>query len=868
MKVKHRHDYMPPAFLVTSVALDIAIFDSETRVTSRLKLLPNPAGEGGQPVCLDGRDIALQAVRLNGRDLKPADYRLTERTLEIDGVTDACEIEVVSTCHPEKNTALEGLYLSGGMFCTQCEPEGFRRIGYFPDRPDVMTIFTVRLEASTTYPQLLSNGNLVESGQCGEGRHYVIWHDPHPKPSYLFAAVVGDLDCARDEFITASGRHVDLHIYVEKGNLGLTDHAMDSLKRSMRWDEETYGLEYDLDLFQIVAVSHFNMGAMENKGLNIFNSKFVLADPRTATDTDLHRVESIIAHEYFHNWTGNRVTCRDWFQLTLKEGLTVYRDQCFSADMHDPAIQRADDVSALRAAQFPEDRSPTAHPIRPETYREINNFYTATVYEKGAEVIRMLAGYLGLDGFRAGMDLYFARHDGQAVTCDDFVAALSDATGADLAPFLGWYRQAGTPLLSLRRVIDQGDGDLHLDFRQTIPETAANTPRDPVPIPVRVGFVGADGAAVPFSLTPDADRVEEQVILVTEQTHHQPIYTDGITAVVPSVLRQFSAPVMLDDDLSDEERLHLVAHDKDQFNRWESVQKLVTKVIGIIAQNPAADHDGLVRPLAYAISQSLANKALLDQFKAGLLALPPISVLENVMRPADPVALYKARAATQASLGRLLADDIAAVLLPQAVMTLAQSSGGRALVNRMLSLGVAAGDRTAISHSAKQALDDNMTLSQGAVFALNDSFFDERQAALTAFHDRWQDSPLVMEKWFMMEAMSASHGTVKRLHALMAHPAFDLNNPNKLRAVLGSFMAGNPIQFYAEDGSGFAFVGECLIDIDQRNPQLAARMALPLTRMAAYSDARQAQMRAVLEKVQKASSSDDLREVVDKALAA
>ncbi|MFZ8924388.1 MAG: aminopeptidase N, partial [Candidatus Puniceispirillaceae bacterium] len=436
--LKRREDYTPPAFLVTNVDLNIDIHDQETMVTTKLQITPNPAVTGGQTLQLDGRDLTLHTVTIDGKPLAKDAYRLDQTGLYIDGIDRNCVIETIAECHPETNTALEGLYLSGGMYCTQCEPEGFRRIGFYPDRPDVMSIFTVRLEAAQRYPQLLSNGNLVETGDCGNGRHFAIWHDPHPKPSYLFAAVAGDLDCAIDHFVTMSGRRVDLHIYVEKGNLDLTHHAMDSLKRSMRWDEEVYGLEYDLDLFQIVAVSHFNMGAMENKGLNIFNSKFVLADPKTATDTDLHRVESIIAHEYFHNWTGNRVTCRDWFQLTLKEGLTVFRDQCFSADMHDAGLQRADDVSMLRAAQFPEDRSPTAHPIRPESYREINNFYTATVYEKGAEVIRMLAGYLGKDGFRRGTDLYFERHDGDAVTCDDFIAALADANSVDLTALSGW----------------------------------------------------------------------------------------------------------------------------------------------------------------------------------------------------------------------------------------------------------------------------------------------------------------------------------------------------------------------------------------------------------------------------------------------
>ena len=866
--LKRREDYTPPAFLVTNVDLNIDIHDQETMVTTKLQITPNPAVTGGQTLQLDGRDLTLHTVTIDGKPLAKDAYWLDQTGLYIDGIDRNCVIETIAECHPETNTALEGLYLSGGMYCTQCEPEGFRRIGFYPDRPDVMSIFTVRLEAAQRYPQLLSNGNLVETGDCGNGRHFAIWHDPHPKPSYLFAAVAGDLDCAIDHFVTMSGRRVDLHIYVEKGNLDLTHHAMDSLKRSMRWDEEVYGLEYDLDLFQIVAVSHFNMGAMENKGLNIFNSKFVLADPKTATDTDLHRVESIIAHEYFHNWTGNRVTCRDWFQLTLKEGLTVFRDQCFSADMHDAGLQRADDVSMLRAAQFPEDRSPTAHPIRPESYREINNFYTATVYEKGAEVIRMLAGYLGKDGFRRGTDLYFKRHDGDAVTCDDFIAALADANSVDLTAFSGWYSQAGTPELTARRVASAHDTELAIEFTQTIPDTMAKTPRLPLPIPVRIGLVGDAGKIVPFRLAPDGPLSDEQVILISEAAHLQPLYPATASPVVPSLLRNFSAPVILKDDLSSAERLHLMAFDADMFNRWDAAQTLLADLILAVANDPAHLVDeAAITALAKAYANSLADPDLLDMFKSGLLTLPAISVLESRMQPADPVALFTARRAVEAGLGRLLAPQITAGLGAQNVGNLAATAGGRALLNRLLALGVAAGDEAAIKLASAQVHDENMTLSQGALAALNNCDHKARTAALQVFHDRWQDSPLVMEKWFMMEAMSSISGTVERLGELMTHPAFDPNNPNKLRAVLGAFMSGNPLRFYAEDGSGFDFIGDCLIEIDARNAQLAARMALPLTRMAHYAPERRAKMGAVLQKVQKQAQSNDLREVVDKALA-
>jgi aminopeptidase N len=876
--LKRRENYAPPAFLVASADLDINIHDHRTIVTTKLAITPNPDAIEPVNLQLDGRAIQLMSISVDGVELRDDAFELDDNGIQISGLTGPHIVETISQCHPETNTALEGLYLSGGMYCTQCEPEGFRRIGYFPDRPDVMTVFTVRIEAHKRFSQLLSNGNLIETGDCDNNRHFAIWLDPHPKPSYLFAAVAGDLDCAVDHFVTMAGRKVDLHIYVEKGNIGLTHHAMDSLKRAMRWDEEVYGLEYDLDLFQIVAVSHFNMGAMENKGLNIFNSKFILADPKTATDTDLYRVESIIAHEYFHNWTGNRVTCRDWFQLTLKEGLTVFRDQCFSADMHDAGIQRANDVSLLRATQFTEDRSPTAHPIRPESYREINNFYTATVYEKGSEVIRMMAGYLGKEGFRLGMDLYFRRHDGTAVTCDDFIAALADANSVDLSAFEGWYKQAGTPVLTATRVTIEDKGGFGIAFEQKIPETVAKTPRLPLPIPVRMGLVGQNGAAVPFRLAPDALSADEHVVLISSGTHLQPVYPEINTKVVPSLLRNFSAPVILRDDLTPSERLKLLAYDTDMFNRWDAAQTLFADQILATAMDPNGAFDELgMAALANVLADALANPDLLDMFKAGLLTLPAISVLESRVDPADPIALFHARRKVEAELGRLLTHQISAVLarhsapadtLPEsAEEDMRKTVGGRALLNRLLSLAVADCDVGAIEFAAVQAHNQNMTLSQGAIAALNHCDHPARTTALQHFHDRWREYPLVLEKWFMMEATSVVSGTISRLKSLMSHPAFDENNPNKLRSVLGAFMNGNPVHFYAEDGSGFEFIGECLIEIDLRNPQLAARMALPLTRIAQYTPQRQALMRLALQKVQNKAQSNDLREVVDKALA-
>ena len=854
--LKHRADYRPAACKVISAGLDISIFEDRTFVTTTLEL--ERVGDG--PFLLDGRELTLHELSIDGRLLDEADWPVTEAGLSFEGLPEKCVIRTRAECHPESNTALEGLYLSGGMYCTQCEPEGFRRIGFFPDRPDVMTVFTVRIEAGRQFPQLLSNGNLVETGEIGDDRHYALWHDPHPKPSYLFACVVGDLDLVADSFTTASGREVDLHIYVEKGNTHLTGHAMESLKRSMAWDEQAYGLEYDLDLFQIVAVSHFNMGAMENKGLNIFNSKFVLADPSTATDEDLDRVESIVAHEYFHNWTGNRVTCRDWFQLTLKEGLTVYRDQCFSADMHDEGVQRAGDVSLLRSAQFPEDASPTAHPIRPESYREINNFYTPTVYEKGAEVIRMMAGYLGREGFRRGMDLYFERHDGAAVTCDDFVAALADANDRDMSAFHGWYSQAGTPTLTVSRRKDEAG--VMLTLAQETPETAAGTPRDPLPVPVRLGFIDDNGRPARLRREGEDEARDEHVLLLEGESAAYRFLgdPDGGARVTPSLLRGFSAPVRLVDDLSDDERLHLMAHDSDLFNRWDAAQMLATSAILSLAAGEAVS----VEPLAAGYRRILGDKALLDEFKAGSLRLPGIAVLEAARAPADPVALFTARRRVLASLGRALASEIAAALEARAEMS--AKAGGRALLTQLVELGVTADDQAAIAMAEDMVMDQNMTISQGGLKALIHSEDPARERGLQAFHDRWQSDSLVMEKWFQMESMSSVGGTLARLDELMRHPGFDPKNPNKIRAVLGAFMVGNTPRFHAADGSGYSYMAERLVEIDTRNPQIAARMALPMTRMAGYDEARQQAMRAALAIIKAGAGSNDLKEVVDKAL--
>ena len=856
----YRKDYQPPFYHIERCALDVQIYDDKAVITSNMTI---KATGDERSLILQGEHLTLIDVCVDGQSLAASSYRYNDGQLIIDDLPEACEVAVTSSCNPYTNTALEGLYLSQGMLCTQCEPEGFRRICFYQDRPDILSPFRVRIEADKSLPQLLSNGNLLETGKAGEGRHFAIWEDPHPKPSYLFALVAGDLELVQDSFFTASGRKVDLHIYVEHGNGHLTDHAMDSLKRSMKWDEDIYGLEYDLDLFQIVAVSHFNMGAMENKGLNIFNSKFVLADKATATDDDLDRVEAIIAHEYFHNWTGNRVTCRDWFQLTLKEGLTVYRDQRFSANMHDEGVKRASDVATLRAIQFPEDASPTSHPIRPESFVEINNFYTPTVYEKGAEIIRMMASQLGIDGFRRGMDLYFERHDGQAVTCDDFIQSMADANDADLSLMQRWYSQAGTPRLDITRT--GHDGKLQLTLAQSIPETKAQTPRLPVPMPVRLGFIDKQGQPASFAVNSGNASDEHLIMFDKAEAAFEITFDEPQNApFTPSYLRDFSAPVKLSDDVSDEERLHLMAYDNDAFNRWEQAQKLLEKAIH--QKIAKAFDDGFLAALADAYQVILSNTELRGDYKAYMMAMPGQSVIEASLSACDPVAVFAAREALRADLAGRLGGFLGDLMAPSHSKARRHDAPDRHFQNSLLRWAVAARLEGADDQALIQSQDELMSLSQGGLMALNMVESPSRDTALQAFHDKWQNDSLVMEKWFAMNASAPYHGTIEAVKSLMAHPAFDAANPNKLRSVLGSFTAANPTQFHKEDGSGYLFMAEQLAMLDQKNPQIAARMALGLTRLSSYDKARQERMLSALRDLNDKAQSRDLKEVVGKAL--
>ncbi|MCH1427895.1 MAG: aminopeptidase N, partial [Alphaproteobacteria bacterium] len=713
-----RDAYTPTGWLVNSTHLTVQLYSEFARTTVKMNVTASDDSVL-PPLILYGQDLKIEAIFINDTPQVIEDIQKQGESISLLLPNSSNDIEVVTICNPYENKALEGLYKSGDMICTQCEPEGFRRIFYYPDRPDMMSVFTTRIEADARIKNLLSNGNLISSGKLEGDRHFAEWHDPFPKPSYLFALVAGDLELVEDSFTTASGRVVDLHIYVEHGNSHLTSHAMESLKKSMRWDEKSYGLEYDLDLFQIVAVSHFNMGAMENKGLNIFNSKFVLADEKTASDTDLMRVESIIAHEYFHNWTGNRVTCRDWFQLTLKEGLTVYRDQCFTADLHDSSVKRIEDVSLLRSVQFPEDASPMAHPIRPDSYSEINNFYTPTIYEKGSEVIRMLASLFGRDGFRKGIDLYFDRHDGNAVTCDDFLSAMEDANKYDLSEFSRWYQQSGTPHIYVNR--EKKGSDLEISLVQKKPENASSNDKM-LPIPFRFSMIGKSGDPLSLVVNGQQMGVAPMVVLNSEKTRLKIQLSDqtksqNLYDATPSLLRGFSAPVKLHDDLSIEEYLHLISFDTDPFVIWDAAQILYNKVISeayLDRQNAS-----LEMQLSEALRASLKSEKFNDAFKALLLMPPSQSILLAEVEHPDPPNVFFAKQ----NVVRRIAGNISGYLRIQLENAAADlgvlDASGRSLHNQILAWGVLADIELAQSLALKQVSNPNMTLVKGAISALN-----------------------------------------------------------------------------------------------------------------------------------------------------
>ena len=883
-----RQDYSPPAFRVDTIDIGFDLDPKATRVAARTVLRRN-AGSSSHELVLHGEDLNLIALRMNGRTLGKRDYRLSGSTLIIDNAPDEVTLEIETLIHPDRNTSLMGLYVSNGNFFTQCEAEGFRKITYFPDRPDVMAKYRVMLRGDKArYPVLLSNGNLIEQGDIGDGRHYALWEDPFRKPSYLFALVAGQLVCEEQTLRLQSGREVLLQVWVEEGNLDKTSHAMESLVKSIRWDEERFGLELDLDRFMIVAVSDFNMGAMENKGLNIFNTKYVLANPRIATDADYNNIESVVAHEYFHNWTGNRVTCRDWFQLSLKEGLTVFRDQEFSADMMGSdsgrAVKRIEDVRVLRAAQFPEDAGPMAHPVRPDSYVEINNFYTLTIYEKGAEVVRMMQTLLGREGFRRGMDLYFSRHDGQAVTCDDFRAAMSDANERDLSQFEHWYSQAGTPRVKVTSQYDAAAQTYTLTMTQSCPATPGQDHKLPMHIPVAVGLLDAQGQDLPLQLesasAPDEIEVHTVpttlVLELTESTQHF-TFTGIEHAPVPSLLRNFSAPVVLEYDYSDDELAFLLAHDSDPFNRWEAGQRLATRRLLSLADTAISDDlrynaTAQDKLLADALRKLLRDTSLDPAFRDLVLTLPSEGMLAEQVDVIDPQAIHRARRALRHHLAFALRGDLIDLYranhTPGAYSPDPVHAGRRALRNN--ALGYLAELDESQSHKLIQDQLDhasNMTDRIAALMAVVHHHAPGVAEALATFYEDFEEEALVIDKWFSLQASSPTTD-VKAVRQLMQHPAFTLKNPNRARSLLFAFCSSNPAQFHAIDGSGHAFWAEQVIALDAINPQVAARLARTLDRWRKYTPGLQKSMRGALEKVSSTKKlSNDVAEIIGKALA-
>jgi aminopeptidase N len=875
-------DYQAPEYLIDETHLTFELFDDHSLVHAQLVMRRNPErGAGLPPLVLDGQLLELLSVKLGDAELSAADYQLTPDHLTLQPTAESFTVDTSVRIHPETNTALEGLYKSSGMFCTQCEAEGFRKITYYLDRPDVMSKFTTTLSADKhNFPVLLSNGNPIASGPEDDGRHWATWEDPFMKPAYLFALVAGDLWCVEDKFTTVSEREVTLRIYVEPENIDKCQHAMTSLKKSMRWDEEAYGREYDLDIFMIVAVNDFNMGAMENKGLNIFNSSAVLARAETATDAAHQRVEAIVAHEYFHNWSGNRVTCRDWFQLSLKEGFTVYRDSGFSADMNSATVKRIQDVAYLRTHQFAEDAGPMAHAVRPDSFIEISNFYTLTVYEKGSEVVGMLHTLLGAAGFRKGSDLYFERHDGQAVTCDDFIKAMEDANGVDLTQFKRWYSQAGTPRLAVSESYDSAAKTYSLTFRQSCPTTPGQPgeSKKPFVIPVELGLLDKQGGEIALRLQgEDAAAGSTRVISVTEaeQTF---TFVDIAEQPLPSLLRGFSAPVKLSFPYNRDQLMFLMQHDSDGFNRWDAGQQLSVQVLQeLIGQHQKGQPLVLDQRLITALGTVLADTSLDQAMIAEMLSLPGEAYLTEISEVADVDAIHAAREFVRKQLADSLFDGLWARYtanrqLSKATPYVAEAEhfARRALQNIALSYLMLSEKPEVLAVTIEQFDSaDNMTERLTALAVLvNSPFTAEKDKALAVFAENFKDNPLVMDQWFSVQAGSPLPGGLERVKALMQHPAFNIKNPNKVRALIGAFAGQNLINFHAADGSGYRFLADLVIQLNGFNPQIASRQLAPLTRWRKYDSARQALMKAELVRIRDSGElSSDVFEVVSKSLA-
>ncbi|HWV08919.1 MAG TPA: aminopeptidase N, partial [Pseudomonas sp.] len=841
-KMIYLKDYQAPDYLIDETHLTFELFEDHTLVHAQLVMRRNPAAGGGLPrLQLDGQQLELLAVSLDGTELGAGDYQLDDDHLSLQPAAASFVVDTSVRIHPESNTALEGLYKSGTMFCTQCEAEGFRKITYYLDRPDVMSKFTTTLSAEQhRYPVLLSNGNPIASGPEEGGRHWATWEDPFMKPAYLFALVAGDLWCVEDSFTTMSQREVALRIYVEPENIDKCQHAMDSLKKSMRWDEEVYGREYDLDIFMIVAVNDFNMGAMENKGLNIFNSSCVLAKAETATDAAHQRVEAVVAHEYFHNWSGNRVTCRDWFQLSLKEGFTVFRDAEFSADMNSRTVKRIEDVAYLRTHQFAEDAGPMAHPVRPDAFIEISNFYTLTVYEKGSEVVRMIHTLLGAEGFRKGTDLYFERHDGQAVTCDDFIKAMEDASGIDLTQFKRWYSQAGTPRLAVNEAYDTQAKTYSLTFSQSCPATPGQAEKLPFVIPVELGLLDTQGRELPLRLNGEAAGTATSRVISITEAEQVVTFVDVVEKPLPSLLRGFSAPVKLSFPYSRDQLMFLMQHDADGFNRWEAGQQLSVQVLQeLIGQHQRGEALVLDQRLVTALRSVLENTELDPAMVAEMLSLPGEAYLVEISDVADVDAIHAAREFARGQLAEALYEPLwqryqanRETSRSSAYVAEAQHFARRSLQNIALSYLMLSGRPDVLAACLEQfEACDNMTERLTALAVLVNSPFEEEKAtALASFADFFKDNPLVMDQWFSVQAASSLPGTLGKVQALMQHPAFTLKNPNKVRALIGAFAGQNLVNFHQIDGSGYRFLADQVITLNALNPQIASRLLAPLTR--------------------------------------
>ncbi|MFT5484323.1 MAG: aminopeptidase N [Halieaceae bacterium] len=871
-------DYKVPPYLIDETHLEFELGEEYTLVRSRLSMRLNPAADTVEPLVLDGVELELMEVEIDGKVLPPSAYHLTESTLTIATLPTAFELACVTRINPAQNTALEGLYKSHSMYCTQCEAEGFRKITYYLDRPDVMSVFTVRVEASElAFPILLSNGNLIDSGAADEGRHFSVWHDPFPKPSYLFALVAGNLQRLQDNFTTVSGRAVELNIYVEAKDIGKVDYAMESLIASMRWDEEVYGREYDLDLFNIVAVDDFNMGAMENKSLNVFNTSCVLAHPSTSTDASFQRVEGVVAHEYFHNWSGNRVTCRDWFQLSLKEGFTVFRDAEFSSDQGSRTVKRVEDVKLLRAQQFPEDAGPLAHPIRPESFIEINNFYTRTIYEKGAEVVRMIHQLLGSEHFRRGSDLYFERHDGQAVTCDEFVNAMADSSGRDLNQFKRWYSQSGTPVLKVAGHYDADAKSYRLDVEQSCPATPGQTEKLPLHIPLAVGLIGEAGD---LRLQLEGEGIDQEsadntfrVLEITEALNSF-VFINIEEEPVPSLLRDFSAPVHLNFDYSRAQLGFIMSRDSNGFCRWDAAQQLA---IAVIEDQVAAILTGseltVDTHLVEAFRQLLEDRSLDPAMIALMLKLPEETYLIELADKVDVSAIHRGRERVKVT----LADQLYSLFEQRygelessvAYQPTAEQVANRSLRNVCLGYMMSSSRPAQATEFAGAQFRDatNMTDQLAALLCLVNGV--DRQAAtqaLDSFHQQWSHESLVLNSWLQVQAQSPHADVLDQVRALLDHPDFEITNPNRVRSLIGVFSRGNPVNFHREDGAGYELLADIIIALDALNPQTAAGLLDPFTQWQRFPATGQIMERQLQRILGVGDISADVFEIASKSL--